>query len=62
MITKKEINFVIILTTFISGIILAILGATLYKSDLMIYIGIGSLSGSMTISIIELIWKNENNN
>ena len=45
------------LTLLISGIIITVLGITLIKSDLMYYIGLGLLTGAITISIMETLMK-----
>ena len=55
--TIEDFNGIYILSMFISGIILAILGTILYKSDLMKYIGIGLLSVSMAISLFEMLMR-----
>mgnify|MGYP001585341436 CR=1 FL=1 len=55
--TKDEFNSIYIISMFISGLILIILGIFLYKNNLMMYVGIGLLSGSMIISIMEILMK-----
>jgi hypothetical protein len=53
--TRDDVNGIYILSAFVSGIVLIILSKTLIIDELVFVIGLGLLSTSMIISIMEVV-------
>ena len=52
---KGKFNRFYSLTLFILGLIIIILGSAFFRNNLVTFIGIGLLSGSIVISVLEVL-------
>ncbi|MDO8508944.1 MAG: hypothetical protein Q7S27_04640 [Nanoarchaeota archaeon] len=54
---KQKIKEIFILTIFVLGLLLTLIGRTLYPNDTLFFSGIGIISSAMALSIMETLRK-----